>query len=88
MTDRSITFQRAKVTLRSTDGGETFILCHSAERKLKDQAIHERFAKKAEAGPKRIAASSASGKRKSSVIERPVRPVLGQNTRAENLFWV
>jgi len=72
----------------SPDGTETFILCRSAERKLKDKAIHDKFAAKIETGLKKIAASCASGKRKLGAIERRVGRLLGQNTRAENLFSV
>ena len=72
----------------SPDGSETFILCRSAERKLKDKAIHDKFAQKIEAGLEKIAASCAGSKRKAGAIERRVGRLLGQNTRAENLFCV
>jgi transposase len=72
----------------SPDTTETFILCRSAERKLKDKAIHDKFAKKIETGLEKIAASCACGKRKPGIIERRVGRLLGQNTRAENLFSV
>jgi len=72
----------------SPDGTETFILCRSADRRLKDKAIHDKFARKIETGLEKIAVSCAKGKRKVGVIERRVGRLLGQNTRAENLFSV
>ena len=72
----------------SPDGSETFILCRSADRKLKDKAIHDKFATKIEVGLEKIAKSCARSKRKVGTIERSVGRLLGQNTRAESLFSV
>jgi transposase len=72
----------------SPDGAETFILCRSADRKLKDKAIHDKFIRKIEAGLEKIAAGCAKAKHKPGVIERRVGRLLGQNTRAEKLFSV
>jgi len=38
-------------------GGEVFLLCRSAQRKEKEQAMHERFEKRIEEGLEKIAAS-------------------------------
>jgi transposase len=45
------------------DGSEdTFILCRSADRQLKEKAMHERFEKRMEEGLERIAASIAASR--------------------------
>jgi transposase len=69
-------------------GTETYILCRSLDRRHKEQAMHERFEKRIEAGLTKIAA--ACGKRVQPVgqIERRVGRLLGQNTRAAGLFDV
>lgn len=72
----------------SPTGDETFILCRSAERRAKEQAIHERFEKRIEQGLERIAAGCAKRQHKVAVIERRVGRLLGQNSRAAGLFTV
>lgn len=44
------------------EGSETFILARSADRKLKDQAIHQRFRERFEAGLTKLQASAQSGR--------------------------
>lgn len=44
------------------DGNETFILARSADRRQKDQAIHQRFRERMEAGLAKLAAAAASGR--------------------------
>jgi transposase len=70
----------------SPDGSETFILCRSAERKLKDKAIHDKFAKKIETGLGKIAESCQKRKQRPTAVACRVGRLLGQNTRAEQLF--
>lgn len=50
---------------QSPDGSETFILCRSAERREKDKAIHECFAKRIEQGLKDIEQSCSKHRSKS-----------------------
>jgi transposase len=70
----------------SPDGSETFILCRSAERKLKDKAIHDKFAAKIEMGLERIAESCHKRRQRPTTVACRVGRLLGQNTRAEPLF--
>ena len=72
----------------SPTGEETFILCRSADRALKEKAIHERFEKKIEKGLQKIAESCSKRKQKASGIERRGGKLLGANTRAAGLFKV
>lgn len=72
----------------SPDGEEVFVLCRSADRREKEKAMHERFAKRIEQGLQRIAHSCRSRKHKLTVIERRVGRLMGQNTRAAGLFKV
>lgn len=44
------------------EGSETFILARSADRRLKDQAIHQRFRERLEAGLTKLQASAQSGR--------------------------
>ena len=52
------------------DGEEVFILCRSAERQAKEQAMHERFEKRIEDGLAKIAASCGKRRQKSGAVER------------------
>jgi len=70
------------------DGKEVFILCRSAERQVKEQAIHERFEGRIEEGLKKIAASCHKRKQSPIVIAERVGKLMGQNTRAAGLFNV
>ncbi len=72
----------------SPDGREVFILCRSAERQAKEQAIHERFEQRIAAGLAKIAAACQRQRQAPGVIERRVGKLLGQNTRAAALFTV
>ncbi len=69
-------------------GDEVFILCRSAERRAKEQALHERFEKRIEAGLEKIAASCRKRRQKPGGIERRVGRLLGANSRAARLFEV
>jgi len=73
---------------RSPEGEETFVLCRSKERGLKEKAIHERFEKRIDKGLEKIAESCRKRKQKVGSIERRVGRLLGANTRAAVLFKV
>lgn len=70
------------------DGEEVFILCRSAERQAKEQAMHERFEKRIEEGLVKITASCGQRRQKSGAVERRVGRLLERNTRAARLFDV
>jgi transposase len=78
-----------EVQLVATSGGEeVFILCRSAERQAKEQAMHERFEKRIEEGLVKIAGSCGKRRQKSGAVERRVGRLLERNTRAVRLFDV
>ena len=68
------------------EGDEVFILCRSAERRQKEQAMHQRFEERIEEGLKKIAASCAKKKQLPVKIAERVGRLMGQNTRAAKLF--
>lgn len=70
------------------DGDEVFILCRSAQRRLKEQAMHDRFERRIE--QKLEAMSEGCRKRKQNpiVVAQRVGKLLGRNTRAAGLFQV
>jgi transposase len=78
-----------EVRLVTAPGGdEVFILCRSAERRAKEQAMHERFEKRIEEGLEKIAASCRKRKQKPVAVATRVGRLLGRNTRAAGLFEV
>ncbi len=72
----------------SPDGEETFVLCRSAERAVKEKAIHDRFEKRIEKGLTKLADSCRKKKQKLGAIERRVGRLLESNSRAAGLFRV
>jgi transposase len=70
------------------DGGETFILCRSAARAAKEQAMRERFVARIEAGLRKIRAACRRRRCAAGTIERRVGRLLGKNSRAARLFRV
>ncbi len=72
----------------SPDGEEVFILCRSAERQAKEQAMHERFEKRIEEGLLKIAASGSRRRQQSGAVERRIGRLLERNSRAARLFEV
>ena len=72
----------------SPDGNETFILCRSEARTIKEKQIHERFEKRLEKGLAKLAESCRKKKQKVGTIERRVGRLLGANSRAAGLFKV
>lgn len=69
-------------------GSEVFILCRSAERGAKEQAIRKRFEQRLEAGLQKMAESCRKRKQKPTVIATRVGRLLSRNTRAAALFEV
>jgi transposase len=70
-------------------GVETFILCRSAARASKEQAMRERFVARIVAGLRKIRAACRRRRRCTvGQIERRVGRLLGKNTRAAGLFNV
>jgi transposase len=70
------------------DGIETFILCRSAARATKEQAMRERFVTRIVTGLRKIRAACRRQRCDPGKIERRLGRLLGQNTRAAGLFQV
>jgi len=68
------------------DGRETFILCRSEQRRQKEQAIHERFEGRLEAGLRQIEQSGRKRKDKVVTMARRLGRRLGRYSRAAGLF--
>ena len=79
-----------KLCAGSKKKDEIFLLCRSAERRAKEQAMHGRFSTRIEAGlgklTQRIERSSKALDR--SVIERQIGRLLGRNTRAAGRYHI
>lgn len=69
-------------------GEEVFILCRSAERQKKEQAMHERFERRIEEGLQKIEAACRKRKVSPLAVAQRVGRLLGQNPRATALFQV
>jgi transposase len=69
-------------------GAETFILCRSADRAAKDQAMRGRFEQRIEKGLQAIVQSCEQRRCDLGVVERRIGRLLGKNTRAARLFSV
>jgi transposase len=71
-------------------GSETFLLCRSANRREKEKAMHERFAKRIEARLERLARRLERSRRplEREPIERQIGRILGQNTRAAGRYQI
>jgi transposase len=67
---------------------ETFILCRSTDRAIKEEAMRERFVARVVAGLKKIRTACRQRRCDLGKIERRVGRLLGQNTRAAGLFHV
>lgn len=72
----------------SPEGEETFILCRSAPRREKEQAMHARFEQRIEAGLQKLAESCRKRKHRVGVLERRIGRLLERNSRAAGLFQV
>jgi Transposase DDE domain len=69
-------------------GVEIFILCRSAVRAVKEQAMRERFVTRISAGLRKIRAACRRQRCAVGRIERRVGRLLGHNSRAARLFHV
>jgi len=70
------------------DGAEVFILCRSAQRQQKEQAIHARFEKRIEEGLHKMENACKRRKQNPLLMAQRVGRLLGNNTRAAGLFQV
>jgi len=71
-------------------GRETFLLCRSADRREKEKAMHERFAKRIEARLERLARRLGRSRKplEREPIERQIGRLLGQNSRAAGRYQI
>jgi transposase len=67
---------------------EVFILCRSAERRLKERAIHNRFEQRIEQKLAQMAASCRQRKQDPLLLAQRLGKLLGRNSRAAGLFRV
>jgi hypothetical protein len=72
------------------EGSETFLLVRSAERQLKERAMHARFCERIEAALARLGGrlARARGPIDRSVTERQVGRLLGRNSRAAGRYAI
>lgn len=75
---------------RCPETGETVILCRSADREAKEQAMHDKFSRRIEAGLERLAARIARSKKRldREQVNRQIGRLLQQNQRAARRFKV
>lgn len=75
--------------ISSAECTESFILCRSVARGVKEQAMRERFATRIELGlTKLVAACEGEKKLRLAPVERRVGALLTRNSRAKGLFQV
>ena len=70
------------------DGQEVFILCRSAERGLKERAMHDRFEQRIEQKLEQMAASCRQRRQDPMLLAQRLGKLLGRNSRAAGLFRV
>lgn len=72
------------------DGSETFLLCRSARRMEKEQAMHERFSKRIEEGLQSLARRIEKSKRRldRGELERQIGRLLERNSRAAGRYTI
>jgi transposase len=75
---------------RHPETEETVILCRSADRRSKEQAMHDRFSRRIETALERLAARVARSKRRldPAPVNRQIGRILQQNQRAAARFTV
>jgi transposase len=75
---------------RCPDTGETVILCRSADRRNKEQAMHDKFSRRIEIGLERLAARIVRSKRRldRQQVNRQIGRILQQNQRSARRFKV
>ncbi len=72
----------------SPDGKESFVLCRSTARAIKEKQIHERFEKRIDKGLAKLVEGCRKKKQKLGAVERRVGRLLEANSRAAGLFRV
>jgi Transposase DDE domain len=73
----------------SPEGQEVFLLARSADRRAKEQAMHERFLIRLEEGLRKLEAAMASGRlRDEGVANRRLGRLLEKNWRASGAFEI
>lgn len=71
------------------EGNETFILARSADRRAKEQAMHQRFLERLQAGLERLQAQARAGRlRDDGIANRRLGRLLQKNWRAAGAFEV
>jgi transposase len=70
------------------DGQEVFILCRSAQRRWKEQAMHQRFERRLEQKLQAMTEGCRKRRQNPLVVAQRVGKLLGRNTRAAGLFQV
>jgi hypothetical protein len=70
----------------SPEGDEVFILCRSADRAAKEQAMHDRFERRIEEGLLKLQAACIRQKQNPVVIAQRLGRLLGRNSRGAGLF--
>lgn len=73
---------------QAPEGQEVFILCRSAQRRLKEQAIHTRFEQRIEQKLEQMAARCRQRKQDPLLLAQRLGKMLGRNSRASGLFRV
>jgi transposase len=71
-----------------SDGVETFILCRSADRSAKEQAMRQRFAARIEDGLAKLSAACSKRRQTPDRIERRLGRLLQRNQRAARFYDV
>jgi transposase len=70
------------------EGQEVFILCRSAQRRLKERAMHDRFEQRIEQKLVEMAAGCRQRKQDPLLVAQRLGKLLGRNSRAAGLFRV
>jgi len=73
---------------KSGQGEESYILCRSRDRGLKERAMREKFEARMEMGLEKLRAQCERGRISVSAVERGVGRLLGKNTRAGRYFEI
>lgn len=73
---------------QAPEGQEVFILCRSAQRRVKEQAIHTRFEQRIEQKLEQMAVSCRQRKQDPLLLAQRLGKMLGRNSRASGLFRV
>jgi transposase len=76
--------------VRHPETGETVILCRSADRRAKEQAMHDKFSRRIETALERLAARLARSKKRldPAKVNRRIGRILQQNQRAAARFSI